>query len=386
MSKNLIYILNSYNEQESSHFHHVINLLEELASQNVKITLLIEKAYATPVFSNKNIEIVCLKKRGVSRLVELFRYVYMRCKNQQCSIFIRITSISAVISSLASCFSSSKVFFWQSGTTHEWDWSQPKSLKKLKWFFKSYLPSYTARKLVDRFVTGPEYMADYYNRVVGLDKGKIRVLYNDIELKRFKKAEGEIGSFKDSFYENMPEALNKKIILLVHKMSPVRRTTMYIPSCLVEAYHKNENVLFLIVGGGAELPDIQRAVKEQGMESRVKFMGEIPNKEIQKLYSLASIFIHPTYNEGFPRVMLEAMASGLPFVSTDAGGVFDITPPELHKFISPRDSIDQFSHNLVSLLEDEVMWEKYGNIAQSYVERFDTPVIAKMYKRVLFDD
>ncbi len=386
MSKNLIYVLNSYSDDESSHFHHIINLLEELAKQNIKVTLLIEKAYSVPTFSNPNIEIVPLKCTGITRFIELFKFISTRSKIDAYSVYIRITSISAIISKLATFNTNSRVFFWQSGTTHEWDCSQPIGLNKLKWFIKSYLPSYLARRTVDWFVTGPEYMAEYYSSVVGINKKKIRVLYNDIEVKRFRTDYAEIESYKEVFLKDVPEATGKKIILLVHKMSPVRKTSIYIPNALERVFNEHEDIFFLVVGGGAELPKIRSAIEAKGMSNRFKFMGEIPNKEIQKLYCIASIFIHPTYNEGFPRVMLEAMAAGLPFVSTDAGGVFDITPIELHGFISSRDSVEKFADNLDRLLNSENKWDEYGAVAKKYVERFDTPLVANMYKRILFDD
>ena len=75
MNKKLIYILNQYSDKEGSHFFHVINLLEEIASNNVNITLVIEKATAKPQFNSNNIKVVLQTKRGVLRFFELFRIV-----------------------------------------------------------------------------------------------------------------------------------------------------------------------------------------------------------------------------------------------------------------------------------------------------------------------
>ena len=64
MNKQLIYILNQYSDKEGSHFFHVINLLEEIASNNVNITLVIEKATAKPKFNSKNIKISRFEGEG----------------------------------------------------------------------------------------------------------------------------------------------------------------------------------------------------------------------------------------------------------------------------------------------------------------------------------
>ena len=73
MNKKLIYILNQYSEKEGSHFFHILNLLDEIAFNNVNITLVIEKATAKPNFNSKNIKVVLQTKRGFLRFFELFQ-------------------------------------------------------------------------------------------------------------------------------------------------------------------------------------------------------------------------------------------------------------------------------------------------------------------------
>ena len=59
----LVYILNQYSENEASHFHHIINLLDELVKNGVEIKLIIEEAWALPKFENK-VEIIVQKKKS----------------------------------------------------------------------------------------------------------------------------------------------------------------------------------------------------------------------------------------------------------------------------------------------------------------------------------
>jgi glycosyltransferase involved in cell wall biosynthesis len=384
--KKLIYILNSYKHSDTTHFFHVLNLLEAIANTGTNVILIIEKGDDKPNFKNKSIKVQLLKNKGYRRFLELFLILRRLNKTQKSSTFIRITSITACLSVLSSIGTSNKVFFWQSGTTHEWDWERPFSLNKIKWFFKSYVPSYLARKSVDRFVTGPQYMVDYYSDVVGVKKEKIRLLYNDIDVNRFQLNECERMSFKESFVKQYPIVSGKRIVLLVHKMSPVRKTTLYVPDAIKTAYSTHKDTVFVIVGAGKELPEIKDLVKSAEMNNRFLFLGPLENRIIQKLYSISTLFIHPTYNEGFPRVILETMAAGLPFVSTDAGGTLDITPAEQHRYISDKRDVELFSKNLTDLLGDDEKMKGLRSVNKKYVMQFDTKVIASMYNEVLFGE
>ena len=52
----------------------------------------------------------------------------------------------------------------------------------------------------------------------------------------------------------------------------------------------------------------------------------MPNRDVARLYAAADVFLMPSEEEGFPRVLLEAMVHRLPFVATDVGGVRDVVP------------------------------------------------------------
>jgi len=81
---------------------------------------------------------------------------------------------------------------------------------------------------------------------------------------------------------------------------------------------------YLVVGGasgeGDWGPRLKAQVKELGLEERVHFLGVIPPHELHRTLSAANAFVLATRNEGWANVFLEAMACGLPVVTTDVGG------------------------------------------------------------------
>jgi phenylacetate-CoA ligase len=76
----------------------------------------------------------------------------------------------------------------------------------------------------------------------------------------------------------------------------------------------------LITGEGPERPALERKVAEEGIKG-VTFLGRVPHAQMPAIYDRADILLNPTNVDNMPVSLLEAFASGLPVVSTDAGGI-----------------------------------------------------------------
>lgn len=84
------------------------------------------------------------------------------------------------------------------------------------------------------------------------------------------------------------------------------------------------NLLYLVVGGPSAEGDwgerLRAQVEGLGLQDAVRFLGVVPHGEIRRALSAADVFVLATSNEGWANVILEAMACGLPVVTTDVGG------------------------------------------------------------------
>jgi len=380
MNKKLVYILNQYSDKEGSHFFHVINLLEEIASNNVNITLVIEKASGKPKFNSKNIKVVVQTKKGLLRFFELFKIVKKLNKQGYKKAFVRISQWGAIPAILVSKISNLETYFWHSGTTHRLDKKRKLNSTYFRWLITSSLPFNFVMKNTSFFVTGPESMLDYYNQEVGVKREKLVCLYNDINLDRFNVLDSN--SRKNLKLKRGFQA-NEKIILFVHRFSPVRKSLFYMPYVLSDVL-KDKNNKCVVIGGGPELEEFKIQVEEMGLSSQVSILGEVPNSKIQDYYSISDIFINPTYTEGFPRVLIEAMASGLPIVTTNAGGIKDILGPKQLNYMSDILDRDKFKELLNSLLNDHQTRNNLISENLEYVKKYSTPNVAKMYIENIF--
>lgn len=385
-AKKLIYILNHYSNTDATHFTHILYLLKVMAEKGVRIVLVIEKLEGKLELNHHNIQIIGLKNRApIVRHIELFG-ILIKLIDQGFKVsFIRIAASAAIVTALAHRIYGGESYLWQSGTTYEYDWNKPLSLVKIKWMIKSYFPNWLARHLVTWFVTGPEAMVDYYANVVGISKRKIRLLYNDIQLERFDRKNYPLA--KKDLLEKYTITPETKILLLVHRLSPVRKTLLYLEPMLEAFSNKiKSNWVLFVAGGGSELPAAQELVKKLNLTDHVVFLGNIPNQQITELYASADFFVHPTYTEGFPRVLIEAMAAGLPIISTDAGGIKELMGSLQAHYIVSKDQPAEFTNKVLELFNHPRQWQALSQENKTVVERFSTPTVADMYIKELFHD
>ncbi|MEK7612695.1 MAG: glycosyltransferase [Patescibacteria group bacterium] len=83
------------------------------------------------------------------------------------------------------------------------------------------------------------------------------------------------------------------------------------------------HISFKILGKGPDMEALQRLAREEGVDDRVTFLGHVDLREIPKYLKACDVFVRPSLSEGMGNSPIEAMAAGLPVVSTQVGGLRD---------------------------------------------------------------
>lgn len=95
-------------------------------------------------------------------------------------------------------------------------------------------------------------------------------------------------------------------------------------------------------GGGQHEPDTADAITEQvkalGLEERITLVGELAGDALSNVYADADLFVLPSLHEGYGMVLVEALARGLPIISTTAGAIPDVVPSDAGILVAPGDS------------------------------------------------
>lgn len=164
-------------------------------------------------------------------------------------------------------------------------------------------------KVIDYLVTGTESVKMFYHRTFKFPLKRIIVLPNEIDLNRFNPAQFDRQLLRREFGISEME----KIVLFVHRVVE-RKGAHHITQIAKLVLSHIPEAKFIVVGDGPYFNILKEKIVEDGLRDKIVLLGWRPNKEIMKLYAIADVFIMPSEEEGFPRVLLESMAMGFPLL------------------------------------------------------------------------
>jgi len=214
----------------------------------------------------------------------------------------------------------------------------------------------------DMVLTNADYLGRDIQQSSGLQVPYV-VNYFGIDHDKFKPvSESEKFALRAKY--NIP---SDKIIILTVGSPLVRKGWLDLFDALVEI--KNTNANFLLVGGyaGPKDIDIPAEVAARGLTEQFYAQGEIKPEILNEFYNLADIFCLPSHWEGLATVVSEAMASGLPVITTDVCGQPEIIANNSTGIlVSAKDTV-ALTHELSLLINNRAKREQLGNAARKFI-------------------
>lgn len=141
----------------------------------------------------------------------------------------------------------------------------------------------------------------------------------------------------------------------------------------------------ILVGDGPEKTNMEKLCRELDMCNDIKFLGKIVNPE--HILSISDLFILPSETESFGLAALEAMASKVPVISTNSGGLPEVNRQGFSGFMSNVGDVDEMAKNAINILKDDAVLTKFKNNAYEQAKKFDLnrilPMYEKLYEEVL---
>lgn len=139
-----------------------------------------------------------------------------------------------------------------------------------------------------------------------------------------------------------------------------------------------------ICGDGPQMADLSARVSKLGLSDHVKLLGTWTN--VAPLLAIADIFILPSRSEGLSRALLEAMAAGLPVVSTRVEGVDDVVLDGVHGLLVPSENPVELQDALLKLIDDPQMRKRMGEAAREHVlGSYTTDVMFDKYYELMLN-
>jgi len=174
---------------------------------------------------------------------------------------------------------------------------------------------------------------------LGCEADKIRVLRNGVDLEMFRPGDREKARKRHN--------VDGPVILSVGTLNLNKGHHL-----VIEALKKLPGTTLLIAGTGKSEAALHKQIAECGLTGRARLIGQVAHHDLADLYAAADILVLASEREGWPNVLLEAMACGTPVVATDVGGVAELVRnPMAGRLISSR-TPDAIAKTLVDILAD----------------------------------
>ncbi|MDC1384860.1 N-acetyl-alpha-D-glucosaminyl L-malate synthase BshA [Crocinitomicaceae bacterium] len=134
----------------------------------------------------------------------------------------------------------------------------------------------------------------------------------------------------------------------------------------------------LMVGDGPERFGLEELCAQLGLCDRVVFIGKV--RETQEVLEISDLFVLPSETESFGLAALEAMAMGVPVISSNTGGIPEVNINGETGFMSEVGDVEDMAKNAIYILEDEDRKKNFGENALARSKVFDIDAVVRQYE------
>lgn len=171
---------------------------------------------------------------------------------------------------------------------------------------------------------------------------------------------------------------NERIITHVSNFRKVKRI-----NDVVETFYRVQQKMpakLMMVGDGPERTPAEELVKSLGIRDKVIFFGN--SNEVDSILKYSDLFMLPSETESFGLAALEAMACGVPVISTNAGGLPEVNVQGVTGFMSDIGNVDDMARNAIHILKDENTLNQFKSNALNHSKTFSVDNIVPIYEKI----
>ncbi len=194
---------------------------------------------------------------------------------------------------------------------------------------------------------------------------QIEVIYNGIDTEKF---------FPVSDREDLDFHLTLGGTRITH-----RKGIKYLILALEKLLPKYPQIKMDIIGEGNQKTELEELVREKKMEGPIRFVGKVAHEKILSFYQRSKVFVLPSLNEGMSNAMLEALASGLPIVSTRTGGADELVEDGCNGFLVKKNDPDDLAIKIEKLILDPNLQKEMGRNSRIKAEQLSWQKVAEQY-------
>ncbi|MBS3794815.1 MAG: N-acetyl-alpha-D-glucosaminyl L-malate synthase BshA [Candidatus Thorarchaeota archaeon] len=215
----------------------------------------------------------------------------------------------------------------------------------------------------------------------------IEVIPNFIDTNRFAPTKGlklvvESGCVSVRREEDAEEIQPDELVLLhASNFREVKRVPQLV-DIMREVVDEHPNTRLILVGDGPARIEVERKIEKLDLCHNVHLLGIKSN--MSQIMASADVFLQNSTMEGMPLVLLEAMSSGVPVVTTPAGGIPELVRKGKDGIVTEGFELDEYAEAVIKVISDKDLREKMGIAARKRVEKkFSAEEIVPVYEKML---
>ena len=136
----------------------------------------------------------------------------------------------------------------------------------------------------------------------------------------------------------------------------------------------------LLIGDGPERYNVEQMCRQLGICGDIHFLGK--TKKVEQVLANGDLFILPSETESFGLAALEAMAAGLPVISSNSGGLPEVNDHGFSGYLSDVSDVEDMTKNALAILSSEKTLKLFKEQALIQAEKFDLPNILPLYLKL----
>ncbi len=242
------------------------------------------------------------------------------------------------------------------------------------------LPSLIVRTFSSMYIEIDRRIVKKANRVIAISKACADELESFYGIADSKIIDNAV----DSKFFCPPDYKDTKVsyVLYAGRLSAEKGLIDLVKSA-VHVCRKYPNFKFFLAGKGPLEGYLRKLVSALSLESNFFFAGTVNHETLLKYYQNATVYVLPSYREGLPTTLLEAMSCGLPVVATMIPGILDVIENSKTGLLVPPQSPEKLANALLVLIEDRKLREEIAINARKHVQKhYDWDIIASKIENV----
>jgi glycosyltransferase involved in cell wall biosynthesis len=210
--------------------------------------------------------------------------------------------------------------------------------------------------------TVSKYSSEKMVQFYGVDKAKIRVVPNGVDINRFKPSKPNKKIKRQIGLDNKP------CVLFVGRLIP-RKGLPFLIEAAKHIIKENNQTMFVIAGDGPLKNNLKAHLEKMNLSRNFVLLGDVHESVLPALYNCADVFALPSIQEGQGIALLEAQATAKPVVTFNVGGVREaVLDKKTGLLVKPNSR--ELAEAIMKLLTDSTLREKMGSRGREFVSAY----------------